>query len=56
MEKNEFVQVKLKFINAELEEKIAIYTQTTGLTTSQYKELLQHYPSSEFSKLEKSMA
>lgn len=52
MNKEEFSKLKLKFIQADLNEKIAIYTQTPGLTTPQYKELLQHYPYDQISKLE----
>ncbi|WP_313526907.1 hypothetical protein [Anaerotignum sp.] len=52
MEKDEFSKLKLKFIQADLDEKIAIYTQTPGLTAPQYKELLQHYPFRQLDKLE----
>ncbi|WMI81347.1 hypothetical protein [Anaerotignum sp. MB30-C6] len=52
MEKDEFSKLKLKFMQADLDEKIAIYTQTPGLTTPQYKELLQHYPFQQLDKLE----
>ena len=52
MNKDDFTKLKLKFIQADLNEKIAIYTQTPGLTTPQYKELLHHYPYDQISKLE----
>lgn len=52
LNKDEFSKLKLKFIQANLDEKIAIYTQTPGLTTPQYKELLQNYPYQQLDKLE----
>lgn len=55
MEKDAFSKLKLKFIQADLNEKIAIYTQTPGLTTPQYKELLQHYPFQQIDKLESAL-
>ncbi len=52
MNKDEFSKLKLKFIQADLNEKIALYTQTPGLTNPQYKELLQNYPYDQIAKLE----
>lgn len=52
MEKDAFSKLKLKFIQADLDGKIAIYTQTPGLTTPQYKELLKHYPYQQIDRLE----
>ncbi|MDD4844805.1 MAG: hypothetical protein PHU31_10845 [Anaerotignum sp.] len=52
MNTDEFSKLKLKFIQADLNEKIALYTQTPGLTNPQYKELLKNYPYDQLSKLE----
>ncbi|MDK2918245.1 MAG: hypothetical protein PWQ37_978 [Candidatus Petromonas sp.] len=51
-----FEEIKQKFINAGLEEKIRIYTTTQGLTVEQFKELLRHFPLQHLDKLEKAMA
>ena len=50
-----FQEVKNKFINADLDEKIRIYTTTEGLTVDQFKELLKYYPIQHLSKLEKAL-
>ncbi|MGL5641471.1 MAG: hypothetical protein ACRDDM_04330 [Paraclostridium sp.] len=50
-----FQEVKTKFINADLDEKIKIYTTTEGLTVEQFKELLKYYPIQHLSKLEKAL-
>jgi len=52
----EFETIKQKFINADLDEKIRIYTTTAGLTVEQFKELLRHFPLQHLEKLEKAMA
>ncbi|MBS4540121.1 hypothetical protein GOQ27_16705 [Clostridium sp. D2Q-11] len=54
--KKTFEQVKNDFKNANLEEKINIYTTTSGLTVDQFKELLKMFPVQHLSKLEKAMA
>lgn len=51
-----FEEIKNRFINADLDEKIEIYTTTTGLTVEQFKELLRHYPLQYLDKLERAMA
>lgn len=50
-----FEEIKAKFINADLDEKIKIYTTTEGLTIAQFKELLKYYPIQHLSKLEKAL-
>lgn len=50
-----FEDLKTRFINADLDEKIKIYTSTEGLTVSQFKELLKYYPIQHLSKLEKAL-
>ena len=50
-----FEEIKKKFIEASLEEKIDIYTSTTGLTVEEYKELLKHFPIQHFDKLERAI-
>jgi len=50
-----FEEVKTQFINADLDEKIKIYTSTEGLTVEQFRELLKYYPIQHLSKLEKAM-
>ncbi len=51
-----FQEVKQRFINADLQGKIEIYTSTNGLTVDQFKELLRHFPIQHLDKLEKAMA
>ncbi|WP_373598461.1 hypothetical protein [Paraclostridium bifermentans] len=50
-----FEEIKTKFVNADLDEKIRIYTTTEGLTVDQFKELLKYYPIQHLSKLEKAL-
>ena len=50
-----FEEIKTKFINADLDGKIRIYTTTEGLTVDQFKELLKFYPIQHLSKLEKAL-
>lgn len=52
---SQFEQVKEKFINADLEDKIRIYTTTEGLTVEQFKELLKYFPIKHLAELEKAM-
>nr|WP_074073878.1 hypothetical protein [Clostridioides difficile] len=47
-----FEDLKNKFINSDLDEKIRIYTTTEGLSVEQFKELLKYYPIQHLSKLE----
>ena len=51
----EFENIKEKFKQADLNEKIRIYTTTIGLTVDQFKELLRLYPLQHLDKLEKAM-
>ena len=50
-----FEKIKNDFINADVDEKIRIYTTTQGLTTEQFRELLKYYPIKHLSKLEKAL-
>ncbi|MBZ6006524.1 MULTISPECIES: hypothetical protein [Paraclostridium] len=50
-----FEEVKTKFINGDLDEKIRIYTTTEGLSVEQFRELLKYYPIQHLSKLEKAL-
>lgn len=50
-----FEAIKNRFINASLDEKIEIYTTTSGLTVEQFKELLRHFPLQHLDKLERAM-
>ncbi|MEF9991027.1 MAG: hypothetical protein RRZ84_01305 [Romboutsia sp.] len=50
-----FEEVKTSFINADLDEKIRIYTTTEGLSVEQFRELLRYYPIQYLSKLEKAL-
>lgn len=52
MEKDAFAKLRIQFIQADLDKKIEIYSQTAGLTGTQYKELLQHYPFGQLHRLE----
>ena len=57
MEANDnFYEIKEKFISADLDTKIKIYTTVKGLSVEQYKELLRVFPIKHLNKLEKAMA
>ncbi len=56
MEKDDFIKLKLKFAQADVAGKIAIYTETPGLSTTQYKELLRMYPMERLNELETALA
>ena len=51
----DFNKIKQDFINADVDEKIRIYTTTEGLSVEQFRELLRYYPIQYLSKLEKAM-
>lgn len=53
--KIDFEAIKERFKQADLNEKIKIYTSTSGLTVDQFKELLRLYPLQHLDKLEKAM-
>lgn len=50
-----FNEIKERFRNANLDEKINIYTTTQGLTVEQFKELLGMFPIQHLDKLERAM-
>ncbi len=50
-----FEQVKTQFINADLDEKIRIYTTTEGLSVAEFRELLKYFPIQHLSKLERAL-
>ncbi len=56
MQKDDFMKLKLQFSQADLQGKIAIYTETPGLSAAQYKELLRMYPYDHIAELEQSLA
>jgi hypothetical protein len=51
-----FESIKERFKNADVDEKIEIYTTVQGLSVEQYKELLRMFPIKYFDKLEKAMS
>lgn len=53
---NNFDMIKERFRNAEIDEKIKIYTTTQGLSVEQFKELLRMFPLQHLDKLERAMA
>ena len=56
MEKNQdFIKIKEKFNEADVDKKIEIYTSVQGLTVEQYKELLKMFPIKYLDRLEKAM-
>ena len=55
MEKTDFVKILDKFKNANVEDKINIYTTTEGLNRNQYMELLMWFPKTEIDRLEKAL-
>jgi hypothetical protein len=56
MQKDDFIKLKLKFAQTDLNGKIAIYTETPDLSASQYKELLRMYPIDHLNELEQALA
>lgn len=50
-----FEEIKERFIAADLDTKIEIYTTVQGLSVEQYKELLRVFPIKYLDKLEKAM-
>ncbi|WDV44273.1 hypothetical protein PV797_12130 [Clostridiaceae bacterium M8S5] len=54
--KPNFQEIKNKFQNADLDEKIRIYTTTSGLSVQEFKELLKMFPLKHLDKLERAMA
>lgn len=51
-----FEEIKKQFQVADLDEKIRIYTTTSGLTVEQFKELLRMFPLQHLDKLERAMS
>lgn len=57
MELNDnFYEIKDRFIAADLDTKIEIYTTVQGLSVEQYKELLSVFPIKHLDKLDKALA
>lgn len=57
MELNDnFYEIKDRFIAADLDTKIEIYTTVQGLSVEQYKELLSVFPIKYLDKLDKALA
>ncbi|MDR1066534.1 MAG: hypothetical protein LBL35_03735 [Clostridiales bacterium] len=52
MTQHEFESLKKQFINADVDTKIVLYTNSDDLTSDQYKDLLRNYPIEELPKLE----
>lgn len=50
-----FEAIKERFRNADVNEKIEIYTTAQGLTVDQFKELLRMFPLQHLDKLERAM-
>lgn len=50
-----FDQIKERFNEADVDEKIEIYTTVRGLTVEEYKELLRMFPIKYLDRLEKAM-
>jgi hypothetical protein len=51
-----FEHIKERFISADLDDKIEIYTTVQGLSVEQYKELLRYFPIKHLAELEKAMS
>lgn len=51
----DFDSLKERFKNATLDDKIEMYTTTSGLSVDQFKELLRYFPLQHLDKLEKAM-
>lgn len=52
----DFEEIKKRFKEADVDEKIEIYTTVENLTVDQYKELLRMFPIKYLEKLERAMA
>lgn len=50
-----FEEVKQRFMKADIDGKISIYTSTAGLSVEQFKELLKHFPLQHLDKLERAL-
>ena len=51
-----FEHIKERFISADLDDKISIYTTVQGLSVDQYKELLKYFPLKHLGELDKAMS
>jgi len=51
-----FEQLKSRFNNGNVDDKIDIYVTTEGLTQTQYRELLKLFPLDALSRLEEALA
>ncbi|MDD2447834.1 MAG: hypothetical protein PHY91_09210 [Tissierellia bacterium] len=51
-----FEHIKERFITADLDDKVKIYTSVQGLSVDQYKELLKYFPIKHLVTLEKAMS
>lgn len=51
-----FEHILERFKEANLDQKIEIYTSVKGLSVEQFKELLRYFPIKELGRLEKMMA
>lgn len=54
-EKANFQHVLERFQQADINQKIELYTTVKGLSVEQYKELLKYFPIKELGKLEQAM-
>lgn len=52
---SEFQEIKYKFMEANVDEKISMYTSVRGLSRDQYIELLKLFPVVEIKKLERAL-
>ncbi len=52
---SQFEEIKKRFQQADVDEKIDIYTTTSGLSVEQFKELLRLFPLQYLDKLERAM-
>ncbi len=50
-----FGEIKRQFKQADVNEKIKIYTTTSGLSVEEFKELLRDFPLQHLEKLERAM-
>lgn len=53
--KENFQHIVERFQNADVKQKIEIYTSLKGLSVDQYKELLRYFPIKHLNELEKAM-
>ena len=56
MELTAFENMKQRFLNSSVDDKIDMYIEAEGLSQTQYKELLKLFPLNELNRLEEALS